>query len=129
MESRYIENLETQDNIENGTANYIGFKSPDSLTTNTSYTLPSSGTSGQHLTWTTGDILTWTSILSLGDVVGPASSTNNAIARFDTTTGKIIQNSVAILSDLGSLSSLTGLESTGAIDFDSVSSPLIFNIS
>ncbi len=28
-----------------------------------------------------------------GDVVGPASSTDNAIARFDSTTGKLIQNS------------------------------------
>jgi hypothetical protein len=28
-----------------------------------------------------------------GDVVGPASSTNNAIVRFDGTTGELIQNS------------------------------------
>ncbi len=61
-------------------------------------------------------------VASTGDVVGPASATNNALVRFDTATGKLIQNSVAILSDLGVLSSLTGLESTGAIDFDSVSS-------
>lgn len=38
-----------------------------------------------------------------GDVVGPASATDNAIARFDTTTGKLIQNSTATLSDLGYL--------------------------
>jgi len=36
-----------------------------------------------------------------GDVVGPASATDNALARFDTTTGKLIQNSVGILSDAG----------------------------
>lgn len=29
----------------------------------------------------------------LGDVVGPASATDNAVARFNTTTGKLIQNS------------------------------------
>lgn len=29
----------------------------------------------------------------IGDVVGPGSSTDNAVARFDSTTGKIIQNS------------------------------------
>lgn len=29
----------------------------------------------------------------VGDVVGPASATDNAVARFDSTTGKIIQNS------------------------------------
>ena len=30
-----------------------------------------------------------------GDVAGPASSTDNALARYDSTTGKIIQNSTA----------------------------------
>lgn len=34
-----------------------------------------------------------------GDVTGPASSTDNAVTRFDGTTGKLIQNSGAILSD------------------------------
>ena len=37
-----------------------------------------------------------------GDVVGPASAVDNAIARFDATTGKLIQNSSAIISDTGS---------------------------
>jgi len=37
-----------------------------------------------------------------GDVVGPASSTDNAFARFDSTTGKLLQNSTgATLSDTG----------------------------
>jgi hypothetical protein len=34
-------------------------------------------------------------------VVGPASSTDNAIARFDSTTGKLLQNSTATLNDSG----------------------------
>lgn len=34
-----------------------------------------------------------------GDVVGPASSTDNAIARFDSTTGKYIQDSAVIVPD------------------------------
>lgn len=34
-----------------------------------------------------------------GDVVGPSSATDNAIARFDTTTGKLIQNSGVIVTD------------------------------
>lgn len=38
-----------------------------------------------------------------GDVVGPASATDNAIARFDATTGKLIQNSTSTLSDAGAL--------------------------
>jgi hypothetical protein len=36
-----------------------------------------------------------------GDVVGPTSATDNAIARFDTTTGKLIQNSTVIIDDNG----------------------------
>ena len=40
---------------------------------------------------------------SSGDVVGPASSTDNALVRFDGTTGKLIQNSTATLSDTGAL--------------------------
>jgi hypothetical protein len=34
-----------------------------------------------------------------GDVVGPSSATDNAIARFDLTTGKLIQNSVVTIAD------------------------------
>ena len=42
--------------------------------------------------------------LTAGDVTGPASSTDNAIARFDSTTGKVIQNSTATITDLGQAS-------------------------
>lgn len=38
-----------------------------------------------------------------GDVVGPASSTDNAIARFDLTTGKIIQDSLVTINDSGDI--------------------------
>lgn len=38
-----------------------------------------------------------------GDVVGPASSTDNAIARFDLATGKLIQNSAVTISDVGNI--------------------------
>lgn len=41
-----------------------------------------------------------------GDVVGPASSTDNAIVRFDGTTGKLIQNSDAILDDSENLTGI-----------------------
>lgn len=36
-----------------------------------------------------------------GDVVGPAASTDNAIARYDGTSGKIIQDSLVSISDAG----------------------------
>jgi hypothetical protein len=59
---------------------------------------------------------------SSGDVVGPASATDNALARFDLTTGKLIQNSVGILSDAGVLTGLTGLTSSGSITLSSLTS-------
>ena len=52
--------------------------------------------------------------ISVGDITTPTSSTDNAIVRWDGTTGKIIQNSLGILSDLGDLTSLTGLEVDGS---------------
>jgi hypothetical protein len=50
-----------------------------------------------------------------GDVVGPTSSTDNALARFDTTTGKLLQNSVGILSDTGAISGLTDISASGSV--------------
>jgi len=57
-----------------------------------------------------------------GDVVGPSSATDNALVRFDTTTGKLVQNSVGILSDAGILTGLTGLTSSGNITLSSLTS-------
>lgn len=44
-----------------------------------------------------------------GDVVGPASSTDNAIARFDGTTGKLIQNSAVTIDDAGNESGVNAI--------------------
>jgi len=51
-----------------------------------------------------------------GDVVGPASATDNAITRFDTTTGKLIQNSTVTLDDNGNIinANSVGLDTTPA---------------
>ena len=38
-----------------------------------------------------------------GQVVGPASATDNAIARFDGTTGKLVQNSGVVINDSGNV--------------------------
>jgi hypothetical protein len=46
-----------------------------------------------------------------GDVVGPASATDNAVTRFDTGTGKLIQNSNAILEDTGRLNLIDATQS------------------
>ena len=45
----------------------------------------------------------------VGDVTGPAISTDNAIATFDGTTGKIIQDSGALVEDAPSGGSILGL--------------------
>lgn len=52
-----------------------------------------------------GRITAATSGSGAGDVVGPASATDNAAVRFDTTTGKLVQNSALLIADTtGSLS-------------------------
>jgi hypothetical protein len=43
-----------------------------------------------------------------GAVIGPASATDNAIARFDSTTGKLIQDSLATVDDSGSMNIPSG---------------------
>jgi hypothetical protein len=50
-----------------------------------------------------------------GDVVGPASATDNAIARFDTTTGKLLQNSVVTVGDTGAVSGVTTLSASTSV--------------
>jgi hypothetical protein len=48
----------------------------------------------------------WASTDGQGDVEGPSSSTDNAIARFDSTTGKLIQNTAnATVADSGEITS------------------------
>jgi hypothetical protein len=50
-----------------------------------------------------------------GDVVGPASATDNAIARYDTTTGKLIQNSVVTVGDTGAITGVTTLAASTSV--------------
>jgi hypothetical protein len=47
-----------------------------------------------------------------GDVVGAASSTDNAVTRFDGTTGKLIQNSAVIIDDTNSVTGVNSLTAT-----------------
>jgi hypothetical protein len=44
-----------------------------------------------------------------GDVVGPTGATDNAVARYDTTTGKLLQNSLVIIGDTGSVTGVNAL--------------------
>ena len=63
-------------------------------------TLPvDDGNNGQLLQTDGNGNLSWYTNTATGDVVGPASATDNAIARFDGTTGKLIQNSAVTVAD------------------------------
>lgn len=53
-----------------------------------------------------------------GDVVGPASATDNAISRFDGTTGKLIQNSVVTVDDNGNMAGVNSITTPDYITFD-----------
>ena len=50
-----------------------------------------------------------------GDVVGPASATDNALARYNTTTGKLIQNSAVIVDDSNNMSGVNTLTTANLI--------------
>lgn len=77
-------------------------------------TVASLGTSGQVLTSNGAGALPSFQNNTLGDVVGPATATDEAVARFDGITGKLIQNSVVLITDLGVVTGVTGLTVTGS---------------
>jgi hypothetical protein len=62
-----------------------------------------------------GSNLTW-SATNNGDVVGPASATDNAYARYNLTTGKLIQNSLVTEDDSGTMTTLGRKQAAGEID-------------
>ena len=83
---------------------YVGYAPADRISLeNGSVTVGALATTGtaSSSTYLRGD-MAW-STNPAGDVTGPGSSTDDALAKFDATTGKIIQNSNAILTDAGLL--------------------------
>ena len=110
-------NIKLYEDTDNGT-NYVAFKAPDTIASNVTWTLPAAdGTSAQVLSTNGSGTLSWATAGGggSGDVVGPSSATDNALVRFDTTTGKLLQNSVGILSDTGAISGLTDISASGAV--------------
>ncbi len=92
--------------INNGTAVVqVGAGNLDGLG-DTNITSP---TNGQGLSYNSSTGKWVNSNAGTGDVVGPASSTDNALARFDGTTGKLIQNGTVTQDDNGNLASVNGL--------------------
>jgi hypothetical protein len=84
---------------DNGT-NFVALKAPDTLAADVTYTLPTAdGTNGQTLVTDGAGALSWASGSGSGDVSGPASAGNNAVARYDGTTGKLVQGSSVFIGD------------------------------
>ena len=82
--------------------------------TGTAYAFTASGSAGQVLTSAGAGVPIWATNAG-GDVTGPASSTDNAIARFDGTTGKLIQNSVTTIDDTGAITGITTLAASTSV--------------
>ncbi len=110
------------------TASDVGAQPAGTYVTSVSATSPVTSSGGTTPTiampaanGTTNGYLTstdWTtfSTISSGGVVGPASATDNAITRFDGTTGKLVQNSTVTLDDNGNIinANSIGLDTTPA---------------
>ena len=72
----------------------------------------SSPTAGQNLSWNGS---AWVpSSGGAGDVAGPSSSTDNALVRFDGTTGKLIQNGTVTQDDNGNLAAVNAVTFNGS---------------
>lgn len=83
---------------------YVGFKA-GTLSADKTWVLPTSdGTSGQALITDGSGNLSFSSTIVSANVIGPVSSTDNALVRFDGTTGEVIQNSGITIDDSNNIS-------------------------
>ncbi len=87
-----------------GSNSFTGTVTPTDLTANRTYTLPDA----------TGDFClssgNCAGVGGVGNVSGPGSSTDNAIARFDLATGKIIKNSGVIIDNSNNITGINSID-------------------
>ena len=103
---------------DNAGGEYVAIKAPAAVTTYT-LTLPiDDGVSGQALITDGNGNLSWSTAAS-GDVYGPASSTNTAVALFDGTTGKLLKNSGVTIDGSSNVSGVAALTASGALTLSS----------
>lgn len=82
--------------------------------TGTAYAFSAAGTAGQVLVSGGAGAPTWAAYTG-GDVVGPSGATDNAIARYDGITGKLIQNSGITIDDNANMAGARSLQFSGSI--------------
>lgn len=124
------------DGVTSAIQTQLNSKITDPMTTNGDIIIENSGPSrlaigsaNQVLKVGAGGLPEWDTLAGTGDVVGPASATDNAIARFDTTTGKLLQNSGVTIDDSNNVDGINDLTAagdaaiTGALSVTSQSAP------
>jgi len=82
------------------TVDDVGKLTAPLLATSNYYLPAGDGTVGQALTTDGVGVVGFSTV---GNVIGPASSTDNAVARYDTTTGELLQDSLVTVDDVGKL--------------------------
>ncbi len=107
--------------------NTITIQAPTPLASSYILTLPvDDGTSGQVLSTDGSGDLSW---ITGGDVLGPGSATDNALTRFNSTTGKLIKNSSVLLSNAGALSGITSIDMSGQLNSTVITGTAPFTVS
>lgn len=91
---------------------YVGLRASGTQATYT-ITLPAAAPSSGNVLKYNGSAYVWETPGGTGDFVGPASSTDNAVVRFDGATGKLGQNSGVIIGDTNNVSGIVDLTVTG----------------
>lgn len=75
---------------------------------------------GRTVTIDCGGVSEFPAAASAGDMAGPVSSTDNAIARWDGTNGDTLQNSTVVVDDSGNVTGVVAITTTGLGTFASV---------